>query len=64
MLGGKVKGGLYGERPALARLDGTGNLPHAVDLRELYATVLDRWWGVGSSGPLRGRYTPLEVLRA
>ena len=63
VLGGKVKGGLYGQAPALARLDGNGNLPHAVDFRELYAIVLDRWWGVGSSGPLRGRYTPLEVLR-
>ena len=49
VLGGKVKGGLYGQPPALARLDGNGNLPHAVDFRELYATVLERWWGVGAA---------------
>lgn len=62
--GGKVKGGLYGEPPALARLDGNGNLPHTVDFRQLYATVLERWWGVGAASPLRGRYSPLELVRA
>ena len=62
--GGKVKGGLYGEAPALGRLDGNGNFPHALDFRQLYATVLERWWGVGAGSPLRGRYSPLDLLRA
>ena len=64
ILGGRVRGGLYGQRPLLARLDGNGNLAHAVDFREVYATVLERWWSVAAAGPLRGRYTPLELLRA
>jgi hypothetical protein len=29
----------------------------------VYATVLDRWWGVPSSGPLGGRFAPLPMLR-
>ena len=55
------KGGLYGAAPRLDRLDG-GNLPHAVDFRSIYATVLERWWGVPSAGVLRGRFAALDVL--
>ena len=42
--GGKVKGGLYGEAPALDRLDGNGNLPFAVDFRSMYSTIISQWW--------------------
>jgi len=62
VMGGKIKGGLFGMRPALDRLDGNGNLPFAVDFRDLYATVLERWWGIDSAGPLKARFTPLGVL--
>lgn len=64
LAGGRVRGGLYGAPPALDRLDGNGNLPFAVDFRDLYATTLDRWWGVSPSAVLNGRYQPLEFLRA
>jgi uncharacterized protein (DUF1501 family) len=62
-LGGRVRGGLYGEAPRLDRLE-NGNLAHAVDFRSLYATALERWWGVPSSGPLGGRFVPLDILKA
>ena len=62
MLGGKVKGGLYGEAPVLERLDGNGNLGYAADFRELYATVLERWWRIDAVGPLRGRYRPMDLV--
>ena len=61
--GGRVRGGLYGAAPDLARLDGTGNVQHAVDFRALYATVLDRWWGMDAAGILRGRHAPLDLIR-
>ena len=61
--GGRVKGGLYGAAPNLDRLDGAGNPPFAVDFRELYATVLERWWGMEAGGVLQGRHKPLELLR-
>jgi uncharacterized protein (DUF1501 family) len=62
-LGGRVKGGLYGEAPRLDRLE-NGNLAHAVDFRSLYATVLERGWGVGSTRPLGGRFPTLDILKA
>jgi len=61
-LGGRVKGGLYGEAPRLDRLEG-GNLVHAVDFRSVYATVLERWWGVPAAGPLGGRFLPLDLVK-
>jgi uncharacterized protein (DUF1501 family) len=64
VLGGRVKGGLYGQAPALNRLDGNGNLPFAVDFRAVYATALERWWGLNATVALNGRFTPLDVLKA
>lgn len=64
LLGGRVKGGLYGLPPALSRLDGNGNLPYAVDFRDVYATVLERWWGTDSARALRGRFATLDVIRS
>ena len=64
VFGGRVNGGLDGQAPALARLDGNGNLPHAVDFRDLYATVLERWWRMPSQGVLGGRFAPLDLIRA
>jgi len=63
-LGGRVAGGLYGEQPALDRLSSDGNPAYAIDFRSIYATVLDRWWGVPSPGPLGGRFPTLPLLRA
>lgn len=62
VIGGRVRGGLYGEAPRLDRLDGNGNLPFAVDFRSLYATALERWWGVAAGGVLGGRFPAIELL--
>ncbi|KGS06968.1 DUF1501 domain-containing protein [Burkholderia sp. ABCPW 111] len=64
VMGGRVRGGLYGAPPALARLDGNGNLPVAVDFRQLYATVLGPWWGLDATSVLEQRFEPLPLLRA
>ncbi|MCC7328486.1 MAG: DUF1501 domain-containing protein [Burkholderiales bacterium] len=61
-MGGRVTGGLYGAAPDLARLSADGNPAHALDFRDVYATVLDRWWGVDSRAALGGRYAPLPFL--
>ena len=61
--GGRVRGGLYGEPPALGELEG-GNLRHGLDFRSLYATALERWWGLPAAPLLGGRYETLEVLRS
>jgi uncharacterized protein (DUF1501 family) len=64
VLGGRVKGGMYGLPPALRQLDGNGNLPFAVDFRDLYATALERWWGISATAALNGRFRPVDVLKA
>ena len=61
--GGRVRGGLYGVPPVLARLDGNGNLPVGVDFRQLYATVLGPWWGLDAPAILQQRFEPLPLLR-
>jgi uncharacterized protein (DUF1501 family) len=63
MMGGRVRGGLYGVPPVLARLDGNGNLPVGVDFRQLYATVLGPWWGLDAPAILQQRFEPLPLLR-
>jgi len=62
VLGGRVRGGLYGQAPSLTRLEG-GNLVHTVDYRSLYATVMEKWWGVSSGGVLNGKFAALDLLR-
>ena len=64
MMGGKVRGGLYGQAPQLGLLDGNGNLAFAVDFRNLYATVIDRWWGGNSAAVLGGKFETLDLLKA
>jgi uncharacterized protein (DUF1501 family) len=61
--GGRVKGGLHGVAPELARLDGNGNLPVGVDFRQLYATVLGPWWGMDCAAILGQRFETLPLLR-
>ena len=62
VMGGKVRGGLYGAAPDLANLDGNGNLPFAVDFRSYYATFLRRWWDIEPGEVLRGRFAPLDFI--
>ncbi len=62
-LGGRVNGGLYGTPADLGQLAGGANPPHALDFRAVYATVLERWWGIDSQGPLRGRFAPVPFVR-
>ena len=61
--GGNVVGGMYGQAPELNRLDGNGNLPFAVDFRNMYATVIDKWWGLDSSKILQGKFAALEFVK-
>lgn len=44
VLGGKVRGGVYGRHPNLAQLDENGNVRHTTDFRAMYGTIAQRWW--------------------
>ena len=45
------------------RLNGDGNVGYSIDFRAVYATVLERWWGVPSQSALGGRFAPVPFLR-
>lgn len=61
LLGGRVRGGLHGEQPSLARL-ADGDLVHRVDFRSLYLTVARRWWGVRADFLDTRALAPLDCL--
>lgn len=50
VMGGKVKGGLYGEYPSLTDLDERGDLLYSTDFRDMYATIQKAWWGLEAQG--------------
>jgi len=61
LIGGGVKGGIYGSYPDLADTN-MGNLRYSTDFRNVYATVLERWLGQPSQAVLRGSFPTLAVL--
>jgi hypothetical protein len=63
-LGGRVAGGFYGEQPRLDRLTGDGNTGYALDFRGVYATVLERWWGLRAEPIVGGRFAPVPFIKA
>ena len=63
VLGGAVRGGLYGQAPDLSRLDGAQNLAFTTDFRQLYAAIAADWWGVNPDSVVRGSFEPLRFLR-
>ena len=61
LIGGGVKGGLYGPLPDLADTN-MGNLRFGTDFRSVYATVLERWLGRPSQKILGGSFAPIAAL--
>jgi uncharacterized protein (DUF1501 family) len=48
MFGTRLAGGLLGTNPSLTNLD-NGNLRMQYDFRQIYATILSQWFGVGAT---------------
>lgn len=63
LLGSAVRGGLHGEAPSLAKLDGTGDLQYTTDFRDVFGTVVDGWLGGSASAVFGGSYGGSGVLR-
>ena len=61
LAGGRLRGGLLGEHPDLAGLDGDSPRPHT-DFRRVYATVLQRWLGFDARAILGQTYEPLDIF--
>jgi uncharacterized protein (DUF1501 family) len=61
LIGGGVKGGIYGDHPSLVDLD-AGDLKYHTDFRSVYATVLERWLGRSSTDVLAGTFATLPII--
>ena len=61
LVGDKVKGGLVGQYPSLAKL-GDGDLIYNTDFRSVYATLLDRWLGCPSETVLGKPFPGLDLI--
>ena len=60
--GGKLKKqGIYNDAPNLNDLD-AGDLKYKVDFREVYATVLDKWLGVGNGQVLPQKFSAMDFV--
>jgi uncharacterized protein (DUF1501 family) len=62
MIGGKVKGGLYGVQPSLTNLDKGGDLKYEVDFRSVYHTLVDSWLKGDAKTVLGKTYENLKFL--
>jgi uncharacterized protein (DUF1501 family) len=64
VMGGRVKGGLYGEAPPVLRMHPIGGPDPVIDTRRLWTTVAERWWDTDASGLFTRRHAALDLLRA
>ncbi|HZN16162.1 MAG TPA: DUF1501 domain-containing protein [Acidimicrobiales bacterium] len=61
LIGPTVKGGVYGDRADLSRLD-DGNVPAAFDLRSVYASVLEQHLDAAAGPILGGTFGQLPLF--
>lgn len=61
VMGGAVKGGLYGQPPSLAQLE-DGDLIRQHDYRSVYNTVLKNWWGLPQTPFDAKAFPPLSIV--
>jgi uncharacterized protein (DUF1501 family) len=61
LIGGGVKGGIYGDHPSLDDLD-NGDIKFTVDFRSVYATVVEKWFGKPSTGIIAGTFATLPMI--
>jgi uncharacterized protein (DUF1501 family) len=60
LLGHKIKGGLHGKHPSFEALD-EGDLAHTTDFRSVYATLIERCFGLKHDDVLGAKY-PLAPI--
>ena len=61
LIGGGVKGGIYGNHPSLGQLD-NGDLVYTTDFRSVYKTVVERWLGRSAEGIIAGSFATIPLL--
>ena len=63
LVGGKVQAGVIGRHPSLTDL-AMDNIKHAVDFRQVYATILEGWLGVASQEVLGDNFQTVSLLHS
>ena len=61
-LGGKVKGGMFGEPMPVVGVFQIGGPPPVIDSRALYTTVIESHWGGTANGVFQHRFKRLDLL--
>ena len=63
-VGDKVKGGIYGVYPSMERSDHIegGNLAPTMDFRQVYATIVEDWFGQDSVPVIGGNFEKIPFL--
>jgi uncharacterized protein (DUF1501 family) len=64
VMGGRVRPGLYGEAPAVARNFSIGGVPPVIDYRALFTTAIEGWLGLPAANVFDRHYRALDVIRA
>ena len=62
VVGANVAGGRYGQRPSMAGLDRWERMPHHVDMRSYYGSMIDGWMGGGASDIVGAGYETLPLF--
>jgi uncharacterized protein (DUF1501 family) len=62
LMGGGVRGGLYGEAPSVRDLDGNGDLRFTTDFRSVYASLLVGWFATDPRDVLDAAYPTIPFL--
>ncbi|CAN5491974.1 hypothetical protein BH10ACT2_BH10ACT2_13220 [soil metagenome] len=62
VIGQMVKGGHFGSAPSLALPNQWDRLPHTVDFRSVFGSVIERWLGGGASTILNGAFESLDLF--
>jgi len=61
LAGAGIRSGLTGSHPKLTDL-ADGDLRHHTDFRQVYAAVIEKWFGTSSEGILKKAYKPVDVF--
>jgi uncharacterized protein (DUF1501 family) len=61
LAGSPIRGGIIGDHPRLDDLD-EGDLKMQIDFREIYATILQRWFAIDSQSVLAQKFKMLDCL--
>jgi uncharacterized protein (DUF1501 family) len=64
VVGGNVKGGLYGEYPSLKEEDQVeGDLRFSNDFRATYSTIVEQWLGLDPTPVIDGKFEQFDFVK-